>query len=120
MNEDQPSTENSTEAVVGFVEEQLHCGMTQPENVEMLVGNGLDHETATAVVKDVHNIRKEVSREEGKKSMFVGALWCGGGLAVTAITYSAASGGGVYVVTWGAVIFGAIQLLRGVGQMWGD
>jgi hypothetical protein len=43
-----------------------------------------------------------------------GGLWCVGGIIVTAVTYSAASGGGSYVVAWGAILFGAIQFFRGL------
>jgi hypothetical protein len=120
MPDNQPTTEDNTQAVYGFVLEQLRYGMTEPEVVDMLVEEGLEHETATAIVKEVNGVKKESSREAGKKNMLVGSLWCGGGLLVTAITYSTAAGGGTYVVTWGAVIFGGIQLLRGIGQMWGD
>jgi len=48
--------------------------------------------------------------------MLVGGLWCFGGTAVTVYTYSAASGGGTYVVAWGAIIFGGIQFLKGLTQ----
>lgn len=52
---------------------------------------------------------------DGGKDMLVGALWCIGGIVVTALTYSAASeGGGTYVVAWGAILFGGIQFLRGL------
>jgi hypothetical protein len=45
----------------------------------------------------------------------------GGGVAVaggliTLATYSAASGGGIYVVTWGALVFGGDQFLKGLYQ----
>ena len=49
--------------------------------------------------------------------MFRGALWCGGGILVTVVTYLAAEnspGGGTYVVAWGAILFGAIQFFRGL------
>ena len=46
--------------------------------------------------------------------MGIGALWCVGGIVVTAVTYQVASGGGTYVVAWGAILFGAIQALRGL------
>ena len=49
-----------------------------------------------------------------KRNMIVGGAWCGGGIAVTAITYMNASGGGTYVVTWGAIIFGGYQFLKGL------
>jgi hypothetical protein len=52
-----------------------------------------------------------------KRNMTVGGLWCGGGIAVTAFTYASASGGGTYVVAWGAIIFGGYQFLKGLTQL---
>ena len=52
----------------------------------------------------------------GGRDMVVGAIWCIGGILVTALTYGAAAsspGGGRYVIAYGAIIFGAIQFLRG-------
>lgn len=46
--------------------------------------------------------------------MVVGGLVAVGGLAVTVITASGASGGGRYIVAWGAILFGLIQCVRGV------
>ncbi len=48
--------------------------------------------------------------------MIFGALWCVGGIVVTVATYRAASGGGAFVVAWGAILFGAIQFFRGLIQ----
>jgi hypothetical protein len=39
---------------------------------------------------------------------------------VTAVIYQAASQGGHYVIAWGAVLFGAIQFLRGLFQVLGN
>jgi hypothetical protein len=50
------------------------------------------------------------------KDVMQGGLWLAGGLVVTALTYSSASGGGSYVVAWGAIIFGGIQFFRGLAQ----
>jgi len=50
--------------------------------------------------------------------MIFGALWCFGGIAVTAMTYkaSANAGGGRFVLAWGAILFGGIQFFRGLFQ----
>jgi hypothetical protein len=61
--------------------------------------------------------RRVISKSTARRNMLVGFLWCAGGLAITAITYSSASGsGGTYVVTWGAIIFGGFQFLQGLVQ----
>jgi len=53
-----------------------------------------------------------------KRNMVVGGLWCVGGIVVTAVTYSqASSGGGRYVMAWGAILFGGIQFVRGLLQL---
>jgi len=49
-----------------------------------------------------------------KRHMLYGILWAVGGTVVTVVTYSAARGGGVYVVAWGAIIFGIIDFFRGL------
>jgi len=60
-----------------------------------------------------------VNNDMAKRNMIVGGLWCVGGLVLTAATYSSASssGGGRYAVFWGAIIFGAIQFVRGLVQL---
>jgi hypothetical protein len=54
--------------------------------------------------------------EEASKNMRQGALWCIGGILVTAGTYAAASPGETYIIAWGAVIFGGLQFLKGLFQ----
>jgi hypothetical protein len=55
-------------------------------------------------------------RNTAIKDIVVGALWCIGGIAVTAYTYQQAQqqGGGSYFVAWGAVLFGGFQFLKGL------
>jgi hypothetical protein len=50
----------------------------------------------------------------GTRNIAIGGLVCLAGILVTAATYSAASGGGRYVVAWGAILFGGIQFLVGL------
>jgi hypothetical protein len=62
----------------------------------------------------------EALRARSQRDMLVGGLWCGGGILVTALTYSsAANGGGSYVVAWGAILFGGVQFLRGLSASFG-
>lgn len=50
-----------------------------------------------------------------KKTMLFGALLCGVGIAANAMTYSgtASTEELTYVLAWGAIIFGVIQIVRG-------
>ena len=58
----------------------------------------------------------EVTKAAGAKNMLYGALWCIGGIVVTVGSMSAASGGGSYVMAWGAILFGGLQFLQGLYQ----
>ena len=49
--------------------------------------------------------------------MLYGALWCIGGIVVTAVTYSTALvRGGTYYLFWGAILFGFLQFFQGLFQ----
>jgi hypothetical protein len=48
--------------------------------------------------------------------MLFGGLWMAGGAAISLITYQAASGGGTYFVFWGAVVWGAIDFIKGFSE----
>jgi TonB family protein len=48
-----------------------------------------------------------------QRDIVIGGLFFFGGLIITFVTYSAAEGGGSYVVTWGAIAFGLFQMVRG-------
>ncbi len=57
-----------------------------------------------------------ITKAVGKKNMLYGALWFIGGIMVTLGTLAMASGGGTYIVAWGAVLFGGIQFVQGLIQ----
>ena len=75
---------------------------------------GLDKESSARIVSDLEMQIEEARKAKAKKDINYGALWCFGGLAVTLFSYAAASGGGRYVMAWGAIIFGGIQLVKGL------
>ena len=92
------------------------CGLWNTESA-MRCDCGYDFTSNT--VKDSYASQPSLSFDElqqrGKKKMLYGALWFIGGLIVTGMTYAAASrSGGTYVITYGAVIVGAVQFIRGV------
>lgn len=86
---------------------------------QALLEKGLDAESAKIVTTNVLKMRSDAISAAGKKNMLYGLLWCIGGAIVTAATYQMAANspnGGSYVVTWGAIVFGGIQFLRGAAQ----
>jgi hypothetical protein len=62
---------------------------------------------------------QEAMQSAGRRNMLVGGIICVVGLLVTLGTLAAAGqgGGGRYIIAWGAIVFGAIQFFRGLGQM---
>jgi hypothetical protein len=51
-------------------------------------------------------------------NMLIGAAICIAGIVITIVTFSYAAkiGGGTYIVAWGAILFGALQFLKGAAQ----
>jgi 4-amino-4-deoxy-L-arabinose transferase-like glycosyltransferase len=50
----------------------------------------------------------------------IGSIWGILGIGVTVWSYTAAAGGGRYVIAWGAIAYGLIQVGRGIAGMLGD
>lgn len=81
-----------------------------------------DHEEGYIVADHSTADRRRISPAEAasqraRRNMIVGGAWCAGGTAVTIITYAAASGGGTYVVAWGAIVFGGWRFLKGLAGL---
>ncbi len=87
------------------------------EVADMLVQKGLDRTTAYSIEQSMNTQNDDGKKERARKDMIYGGLWFFGGIIVTLVTYSSASGGGSYVVAWGAILFGGIQFFRGVANM---
>ena len=122
MSDAQPSQEEVVQAIYAFAAEKMMNGEADAKIRESLAEKGLDQDAAAAVVRNLKQMRSKASAAAGRQNMIYGALWCVGGLIVTAVTYNAAAatGGGKYVVAWGAIVFGAIQFFRGLIQSGGD
>lgn len=86
------------------------------ETRRLLMERGLAVEDADRVIAELRAQWRQVEIKAGNKNMLYGALWFAGGAAVTIGSYMAAEDGGRYVLAWGAVIFGAIQFLKGLSQ----
>src|SRR5579884_2844128 len=118
----EPTTEQVVEAVYRYAAQQLHAGVAPATVEKALVEQGLSAEAAGIVVQNTRDALANAKSSAGQKNMLYGALWCIGGIVVTVGTYGAAasSGGGSYVVAWGAIIFGAVQFFRGLAQSAGE
>jgi hypothetical protein len=110
--------EVAAEAVYGFAAEQLGRGVSTSGIARELADRGLDPETATVVVRRLEQAQSEANRQAGQRNMIIGAIVCCVGVAITALTFRSAAnnGGGQIAFAWGAILFGAIQFLRGLSQ----
>lgn len=112
------SPEEAVKKLYEYAAQLLVKEKKSPEEVKAnLVEMGMDNESADTIINNLLAQIEGVKKERANKDMIYGALWCIGGIIVTAVTYQAASGGGTYVVAWGAIIFGAVQFFKGLAKL---
>jgi hypothetical protein len=145
---DEPNPGNNSKslesAAIHFARQRLGAGATAQQTEKELVEAGFGADLATIVVQNLQaegisarsqgnrrrfmtvpadtlapNAPGPAENEAGRRNMLMGALWFFGGLIVTIVTLAAASGGGTYIIAWGAIVFGAIQFFRGYAQAHG-
>ena len=122
-------------AMVGYAIQELGKGRSPPDVERDFVDKGLNQEVASLIVQRAITARQEEAQKHdpiyakmhaglpqgssggaGGADMAIGATICVIGIVITAATYSAASGGGTYVVAWGAIIFGAVRFFKGLAS----
>lgn len=121
---DPESTPESSPSALTRAQELKSEGVAPAETLHTLINEGYSEEVAARSVveawkTEIEHVKQQEKRRghpDAAKNMVIGGLWCLGGIIVTAATYSAAQGGGTYVVAWGAIAFGGIQFLRGLFQ----
>jgi hypothetical protein len=101
------------------------------EIIRTLEQGGVSHDEAVLFVQDVISKRsarmrglpdgselRQMLKQAGQRNMLIGGLVCVVGIVITLGTLASASGpaGGSYVIAWGAIVWGAIQFFRGMGQ----
>lgn len=113
---EEAEAQNAVDQLYGHVVQQLQAGVGPGDVKKQLIADGLNEETADTVVYNSVKAISDINKEAGKKNMIFGGLWCLGGGFITYATMAAAENGGGYVITWGAILFGAIQFFRGLSQ----
>ena len=86
----------------------LHENKLDVEVIDDLVRQGVDRQTATAMVDNLQNQICYAKKERARKDMLYGALWCIGGIIATAAD--------IGFIFWGAILFGGIQFIKGVAN----
>ena len=75
---------------------------------DTLMAEGVDLETADEVVGNLELQLDAARKERARKDMLYGGLWCVGGIVMTLAD--------VGYIFWGAIVFGGIQLFRGMAN----
>ena len=81
---------------------------------EALKEKGLPEELADKISNQSYDLYIELVNKKANKNILWGAVWLLGGLFVTIASYN--SGGGRYVLAYGAIIGGLVQLVSGFVQ----
>lgn len=61
--------------------------------------------------------QRDLWRSRGKRNVALGLAWIAFGLIFSIISYQAASGGGVYFIAYGPVIYGVYRLITGINLL---
>jgi fructosamine-3-kinase len=108
-----PTQQATVDQVYEYAANQLVHGQKSGYEVkQLLIGKGLDAESADIVVGNLETQIQGTRRKQAKKDMLYGALWCVGGLALTLAN--------VGFIFWGAIIFGGVQFFKGVANLSAD
>jgi len=109
----QDQGDKTAETIYKYAAEMMQNGSTAEQIQDRLVEKGLDKLSASIVVQNLMNAQLQAINEGAKKNMLYGALWCIGGIVFTVSSYSDANPGGTFTIAWGAILFGAIQFIKG-------
>ena len=85
--------------------------------VDEFVQDDVPEDMAEQIVQQANSYKKSEFRKAGIRTLLIGVGFVVAGAVVTGITYSAASGGGTYVVTTGLFLVGAWNILKGLFRM---
>jgi hypothetical protein len=92
--------------VTHFAAQKLLADIPRRKVIISLVEMGIPEESATTIVDKIESEIEAAKKSKAHRDILYGALWCIGGLIVTL--------SGVGVIAWGAILFGGIQLFRGL------
>ena len=102
---------------VKFAIDQIKKGSSFEDIYGMLLEKNIEPNLASFALLLIDNMQIAAFQKAGKRKMFFGLLWFIGGSIFSILSYSAAASspyGGRYIVTWGAILYGAYLFLKGL------
>lgn len=106
--------------LLDFAKEQMQNGATHDQIEQSLRERGLDDQGVAGAMHELERSAVGEIHKHGLRNFIFGGLICAIGVIVTVISYALAAnapGGGQYIVTYGLVIAGAAQMIRGCVQL---
>lgn len=82
------------------------------EAQNILMEKGLSSDAAYTIVQNIGEQIRKARKERAGKDILFGALWCIGGTIATVAN--------IGFIFWGAILFGGIQLIKGLVNYFGD
>lgn len=117
MSSSEPTDEPDLAEIYAFAASQMVNGASEGDVKVMLFQRGIGTDAADQMISELVKLRAEVQNEEARKDMRHGSVWLLGGIAVTALSYLSAAGDGYYVVTLGAILYGAVLYMHGASKL---
>ena len=96
--------------------EQKIDGIPQNEIVAGLVERGLEEPRAVQLLNDLPDKLIEIIKANDTKMLLGGISFIIGSMVTFFTYFRAVNEGGIYVVAWGAVIFGFVRFFIGLGE----
>jgi len=101
------------EKLMTYTASQLMAGKKPAQVQDDLMTQGVPSDLASQIVAAVNDYKKKAVRKSGVKMFFTGIVMAGIGAAITIGSFSSASSGGHYVVTYGLIAVGLVYALAG-------
>lgn len=99
-----------------YILDEKETGTADSSILKGLVERGLDESEAVQMLSTTNDKVKEIIDSNDTK-MLVGGVTFVLGIFITLITYSQAKmKGGIYIVAWGAIVFGAGRFFKGFAE----
>ena len=117
MSQGSVSTDKQVERLAEIIAERLDDGASKKAMAAFVATAGFEPDDAVAFVGHVDGVRRARHWRGGLLLLLFGVLLVAVGGGVTAYTYATAEPGGTYVVWWGLVVWGLVQVGFGFNKM---
>jgi hypothetical protein len=91
------------------------AGASDQAIIEGLMDQGMPHSNAVVVVEGIESTAHKLIEHWGGQ-MWRGLLFLAGGILITFISYASTAGNGIYLVAWGAMLFGGVRFFKAIHE----